>query len=105
MVSTFLYQKLLTPPAQGNDQQAAMSRTMQLTMPLFIGYISITFPAGLSVYWVAGNLIGVAQSAMLGRASWKNLFGTEDGSFSLTGLLGLNTAPADNRSRSGTKRR
>jgi hypothetical protein len=36
-----------------------------------------------------GNLIGVAQSALMGRASLKNLFGTEDGSFSLTGLLGL----------------
>jgi len=101
VLTTFLYQKLLTPPPQGDDQQAAMSRSMQIMMPLFIGYISITFPAGLSVYWVAGNVIGVAQSALMGRASLKNLFGTEDGSFSLAGFLGLSTAaPSKTATRS-----
>ncbi|GAB4468987.1 MAG: YidC family membrane integrase SpoIIIJ [Anaerolineae bacterium] len=105
VISTFLYQKLLTPPPSGDAQQAAMSRTMQFTMPLFIGYISITFPAGLSIYWVAGNIIGLVQSAALGRASMKNLFGTEDGSFSLKGLLGLPQAEPEPRGRSGSRQR
>ncbi len=88
VVTTFLQNKLLTPPSS-DPNQAAMSRSMSLTMPLFIGYISLTFPAGLSIYWVAANLAGFAQYALMGRASLKNLFGTEDGSFSLSGLLGL----------------
>lgn len=93
VISTFLQNKLMTPPS-ADPNQASMSRSMQLTMPLFIGYISLNFPAGLSIYWVASNLAGFAQYAAMGRASMKNLFGTPDGSFSLSGLLGLPAAPA-----------
>jgi YidC/Oxa1 family membrane protein insertase len=89
VVTTWLQQKLLTPPSTADSQAAAMNRSMQLTMPLFIGYISITLPSGLSVYWIVSNIIGFIQYAAMGRASLKNLFGTEDGSFSLPGLLGL----------------
>lgn len=88
VVTTWLQQKLMTPPST-DPQSAAMSRSMQLTMPLFIGYISLTFPSGLSIYWILSNIIGFIQYAAMGRASLKNLFGTEDGSFSLSGLLGL----------------
>jgi len=93
VISTFLQNKLMTPPS-ADPNQASMSRSMQLTMPLFIGYISLNFPAGLSIYWVASNLAGFAQYAAMGRASMKNLFGTPDGSFSLKGLLGLPATPA-----------
>jgi YidC/Oxa1 family membrane protein insertase len=105
VISTWLQQKLLTPPSS-DAQGAAMSRSMQLTMPLFIGYISLTFPSGLSIYWVFSNLIGFAQYAMMGQASLKNLFGTEDGSFSLAGLLGLpqQSAAQDNKRR-GSRRK
>lgn len=89
VVTTWLQQKMLTPPSSADDQSAAMTRSMQVTMPLFIGYISLTFPSGLSIYWVFSNIIGFVQYAAMGRASLKNLFGTEDGSFSLSGLLGL----------------
>lgn len=88
VVTTWLQNKLLTPPS-ADPQQATMSRTMQFTMPLFIGYISLTFPSGLSIYWILGNVIGFVQYMAMGRASLKNLFGTEDGSFSWRGLLGL----------------
>lgn len=94
VVTTWLQQKLLTPPSS-DAQGAAMSRSMQLTMPLFIGYISLTFPSGLSIYWILSNIIGFLQYALMGRASLKNLFGTEDGSFSLPGLLGLPQPAAD----------
>ncbi len=105
VVTTWLQQKLLTPPSS-DPQSAAMSRSMQLTMPLFIGYISLTFPSGLSIYWVFSNLIGFAQYAMMGQASLKNLFGTEDGSFSLAGLLGLpqQQPAAQDKRRAGRKK-
>lgn len=102
VVTTWLQQKLLSPPS-ADGQGAAMTRSMQLTMPLFIGYISLTFPSGLSIYWIVSNIIGFAQYAAMGRASLKNLFGTEDGSFSLTGLLGLPQPQQDSKGRSGKK--
>lgn len=90
VASTFIQQRLLTPPTTGDDQQASMTRSMQFTMPLMIGFFSLQFPAGLSVYWVASNIIGTIQYAMMGRASLDNLLGrSEDGSFSLQKFLGL----------------
>lgn len=107
IVSTFIYQKLITPPNTSTDpSQAAMTRSMQLMMPLMIGAFSINFPAGLSVYWVTSNLLGLAQAAAQGRVSAKNLFGTEDGSFSWSGLLGLDNPSAQEpepRGRSGKR--
>jgi YidC/Oxa1 family membrane protein insertase len=91
VITTWLQQKLLTPPST-DSQAASMSRSMQITMPLFIGYISLTLPSGLSVYWIVSNIIGFLQYAAMGKASLKNLFGTEDGSFSWRGLLGLPAA-------------
>src|SRR5687767_12139267 len=99
VITTFLTNKMMTP-ASTDPNQAAMSRSMQLTMPLFIGYISLTFPAGLSIYWVTSNLVRFAQYLATGKASLKNLFGTEDGSFSLSGFLGLPSAPPDDPNKS-----
>jgi YidC/Oxa1 family membrane protein insertase len=103
VATTFLQQRLLTPP-NTDPQQAQMTRTMQFTMPLMIGWFSLTFPSGLSIYWIVSNVIGTIQYAVLGRASLKNLFGTEDGSFSLTGLLGLGSASEDSKNGSGGSR-
>jgi YidC/Oxa1 family membrane protein insertase len=98
VITTFLSNKMMTPPST-DPNQAAMGRSMQLTMPLFIGYISLTFPAGLSIYWVTSNIVRFAQYAATGRASLKNLFGTEDGSFSLTGLFGISTPPPEDKAK------
>ena len=37
------------------------NKMMMVFMPIFIGYITITFPAGLGIYWVVGNLVQIAQ--------------------------------------------
>jgi YidC/Oxa1 family membrane protein insertase len=60
VISTFLQNKLMTPASNANadPNQAAMSRQMQLMMPLFIGYMSLQFPSGLSIYWIVSNLVG-----------------------------------------------
>jgi YidC/Oxa1 family membrane protein insertase len=109
VATTWLQQRLMTPPTSGgsNDQQATMMKTMQVTMPLFIGFYSTIFPSGLSIYWIVSNVIGILQYAAIGRASIKNLLGTEDGSFSWSALLGLpqpQTAPPSGRGRSGGSR-
>jgi membrane protein insertase Oxa1/YidC/SpoIIIJ len=79
---------MMTPPST-DPQQVAMGRTMQWMMPIMIGWISVGFPSGLSIYWVIANVVGFAQYAAMGKASLKNLYGTEDGSFSWRGLLGI----------------
>ncbi|MCA9961161.1 MAG: YidC/Oxa1 family membrane protein insertase [Chloroflexota bacterium] len=62
----FLQQKLLTPPTpkdkSAQDNPAAqMTQSMQYTMPIMFGFFSLQFPAGLSIYFVLSNLIGIAQ--------------------------------------------
>ncbi|WP_420632292.1 YidC/Oxa1 family membrane protein insertase [Candidatus Leptofilum sp.] len=49
----------------GNDKQddptAAMTRSMQYTMPIMFGFFSLSFQSGLSIYFVLSNIIGIAQ--------------------------------------------
>ena len=40
-------------------------------MPLFIGYISLTFPAGLVIYWIVMNIMQIAQQAYLNNQAEK----------------------------------
>lgn len=62
IVVTMYVMQRITPMTGMDPAQAKMMQTM---MPLMIGFISFSLPAGLGVYWVAGNLIGFAvQYAM-----------------------------------------
>lgn len=54
-VTTYIQQKQTTADM---NQQAKM---MMIFMPFFIGYISISFPAGLVLYWVMSNVIQIIQ--------------------------------------------
>lgn len=40
---------------------SAQNKMMMIFMPIFIGYITVTFPAGLGIYWVVGNIIQIIQ--------------------------------------------
>jgi len=64
----WLQQKLMTPPTDKNKKKgkddnpaAAMSKSMQTTMPLMFGFFSLSFPSGLSIYFVLANVIGIGQ--------------------------------------------
>lgn len=68
VATMFLQQKLLAPPQpknqSGKDQEnpaMAMTQSMQYTMPLMFGFFSLQFPAGLSIYFILSNIIGIAQ--------------------------------------------
>jgi membrane protein insertase Oxa1/YidC/SpoIIIJ len=39
-----------------------------------VGLISLSFASGLSIYWVASNIVGIVQYAMMGQIDWKNAF-------------------------------
>ena len=46
---------------QEDDPTAAMTQSMQYTMPLMFGFFSLSFQAGLSIYFVLSNIIGIGQ--------------------------------------------
>ena len=73
-ITTYVQAKL-TMPASPNpgDQTAAMSNMMSIYMPLMLGYFALTFPSGLSVYFITSNVLGIVQYAMQGKANWRNL--------------------------------
>ncbi len=65
-LTTFIQTKQ-TMPDTGNAQ----GKIMGYFMPLFIGYISLTFPAGLVLYWVVMNIMQIAQQALMNKAAAK----------------------------------
>ncbi len=71
LATTWIQQKMMTVPTT-DPQSAQMNQSMQLMMPLFIGYISLSFPIGLSLYWIVFNVIGIIQQYM--TSGWGNLF-------------------------------
>jgi YidC/Oxa1 family membrane protein insertase len=73
-ITTYIQSKVTMPVSTNpKDQGAMMSKMMALYMPLLLGYFALTFASGLSVYFIAGNLIGIAQYALLGKVNWKAL--------------------------------
>jgi YidC/Oxa1 family membrane protein insertase len=64
----------MTPATAGADPQAAqMSQSMAMTMPIMIGWMSLQFPSGLSIYWVIGNIVSVVQYTLTTPVDWKNV--------------------------------
>ncbi len=59
-VTSWLMQKMLTPPS-ADPQTQSMTQSMQITMPLFMTFISLNYASGLSVYFVISNLVGILQ--------------------------------------------
>lgn len=57
-VATFIQQKL---SMAGNANQNPQMAVMLWLMPIMILIFAINFPAALSLYWVVGNIFGIAQ--------------------------------------------
>ena len=53
--TTFLQQKMTS------SEMTGQMKIMMTVMPLFIGWISLTFPSGLVLYWVTMNVVQIAQ--------------------------------------------
>ncbi len=79
VITTYIQSKLTTPPpASPNDQSAQMTGMMTIYMPLMMGYLAFTLASGLSLYFVASNVIGILQYAALGKVKWSNLLPTKN---------------------------
>jgi YidC/Oxa1 family membrane protein insertase len=65
VLSQFLVQ--FYTPSPGVDPQ--QQKMMAFMMPLFSGYITWQYASGLALYWSVGNLIGIAQQAVMNQTS------------------------------------
>src|SRR5215467_14861925 len=64
--TTFVQSKMMQPPpspvpTEQEIQQRQMTRTMQVMMPLMIGYFAFLTPAGLGLYWFVSNCVSIVQ--------------------------------------------
>ncbi len=57
----FTYQ----PTPSGDAATAASFKLMDITMPLMSGWISFITPAGIGIYWIIQNILGVVQQFIL----------------------------------------
>lgn len=62
-VTTYIQQK------QTTSEMTQQNKMMMIFMPLFIGYISLTFPGGLVLYWVVSNIFQIIQQWFMYRNS------------------------------------
>jgi YidC/Oxa1 family membrane protein insertase len=66
IVITMLFMQRMTPQAGMDPSQQKM---MNIMMPGMMGVISWNLPAGLGLYWSAGQLIGIVQQSVMNRTS------------------------------------
>ncbi|WP_296969332.1 YidC/Oxa1 family membrane protein insertase [Tepidanaerobacter sp. EBM-38] len=61
-VTTYIQTKLSTPAGADNP-----NASMNIIMPLMIGWFSIKFAAGLALYWVVSNVVQIIQQLIFAR--------------------------------------
>ena len=70
-VSTWLQQKMTMTPST-DPRQSTNQMMMLWLMPLMIAFFSFTLPSGLSLYWVASNVIGIGIQYFI--TGWQPIF-------------------------------
>lgn len=66
-VTTYFQSKLMSPPSTGNAQAESTQKMMTIFLPVLIFISARTFPAGLALYWVLGNLFTMVQMLITNR--------------------------------------
>ncbi len=66
MIGSMFLVQFYTPSPGVDPQQQKM---MAFMMPAFSGYMTWTYASGLGLYWAVGNLISIAQQAVMNRTS------------------------------------
>jgi len=64
--TTWAQQKLLTAPS-ADAQSASMNQSMQIMMPLMLGFFALQYSSALAIYFVMSNVVGVAQYFIINR--------------------------------------
>jgi len=60
-ITTFFQQKLTTPNTTANDQ----TQMMLYIMPIMFGFFTYQVNAGIGLYWVVSNIVGIAQQYLI----------------------------------------
>lgn len=63
--TTYLMQKQSSAASPGGENQ--QMKIMMMVMPIFIGWISLSFPSGLVLYWVTMNVVQIVQQFIMFR--------------------------------------
>lgn len=53
--------------ANGENQAAQMSKTMNMMMPIMTGFFTFTLPSGMGIYWISANIIQMLQQFILNK--------------------------------------
>ena len=69
MVATQFWSQALTPTPSAYPAQARLMRFM----PIMLGFLFYQFQAGLVLYWLTGNCVGIAQQLLLNRLPQEKL--------------------------------
>jgi YidC/Oxa1 family membrane protein insertase len=76
VVTTWLQMRLTMPPVTDSSDPMASSMKMMTTIfPVMMGFFSLNFASGMSLYWVLGNVLGILQYSLLGRIDWRTMRG------------------------------
>ena len=85
-VSMFVMQKMTAMPA-ASSQQESTNRTMLWMMPIMFGFFTFQFEAGLALYWIMTNIMGILiQGFITGWGPLTSLYKARE-------AKGLATAP------------
>jgi len=58
VATSWFQQKVMTAPA-ADQQSSSMNQSMQVMMPLMMGFFSLQFSSGLSIYFIISNIVGI----------------------------------------------
>ena len=91
VATTWLQQKMMVMPSSGScDQSAQMTKMMNLYMPFLMGWIAYTLNAGLALYFVVTNVVGIIQYGALGKLNLDWL----KNKFNLSGVPSTSISPS-----------
>ena len=70
-VTTYFQSMLMAANMPTDPQAQASQKTMNIIMPLFIFWAARSFPSGLALYWVIGNIFQIVQQIITNRSLGK----------------------------------
>lgn len=101
IVTTWLQFKvsMSNVPATSDDGKpnpmASTQQTMGTVMPLMYGFFALSFSVGMSIYFIASNVIGIVQYALMGKVKWANIIALPGRARpAVPAVVGLNTPTA-----------
>ena len=74
VATTFIQSRVAAPPTSSNSQTDMMAQSMNIYMPILMGWLAYTLSSGLALYFLVSNIVSVVQYAAQGQADWSRVF-------------------------------